>query len=373
MSDFFANLLDRHLGRCDTIQPRIPGRFEMDQTTGSVALSSDGITPVVSENQQNGQSPQSASAVMQQWSQERSSSDVHHPESTVSNSHSPVESPTIFSSEAAKTAIHEPDSVAGKEFLSASLLTTDGSSLEPGITEQPATRFGFVEPEGGQRLDFDKNSHPKNITQQQPRQTNRVIFDAERDALGDSVRHTGGHKLDEVTAVDYSPAALPVDKHSLEQTLNQRIGAVLQQLADPPMLSATEPAPNERGHGQDERLTAPPVENTSRLDVATSPEVVTPAVNAHAESKQPNDNPRQGEPHRQLEAPIWLSEVAAQLNPHSQQNEAKAEPVINVTIGRVDVRAVPAETEKNRQTSKKPTGVMTLNEYLKRREGGGAK
>ena len=98
MSDFFANLLDRHLGSCDTIQPRIPGRFEMNQATGSVAPSSDGITPVVSENQQNRQSPQPDNVVMRQWPQERSSSDVHHQKSMLSNSHSPVESATMFSS-----------------------------------------------------------------------------------------------------------------------------------------------------------------------------------------------------------------------------------------------------------------------------------
>ena len=256
MSDFFANLLDRHLGSCDTIQPRIPGRFEMNQATGSVAPSSDGITPVVSENQQNRQSPQPDNVVMRQWPQERSSSDVHHQKSMLSNSHSPVESATMFSSEVAKTAVHEPDLAASKEFSSSSLLTVDSSLLEPGITEQPATRLGFVESEGGQRLDCDKNSHPKNITQQQPLQTNKVIFDDEGDALGDKVGHASSHKLDKVTAVNYSPAVLPVDKQSLEQTLNQRIGAVLQQLADPPMLSATEPARNERSHGKDERLTA---------------------------------------------------------------------------------------------------------------------
>jgi len=43
--------------------------------------------------------------------------------------------------------------------------------------------------------------------------------------------------------------------------------------------------------------------------------------------------------------------------------------VINVTIGRVEVRAVHTEAPKNARHSNKPAGVMTLDDYLKKREG----
>ncbi len=47
--------------------------------------------------------------------------------------------------------------------------------------------------------------------------------------------------------------------------------------------------------------------------------------------------------------------------------------IVNVTIGRVEVRAVPQEPQKKKTASKKPSGVMTLDDYLKQREGGGQK
>jgi len=67
--------------------------------------------------------------------------------------------------------------------------------------------------------------------------------------------------------------------------------------------------------------------------------------------------------------PAWLSEVQTQFN--RQWNEAnkknESEPVINVTIGRVEVRAVQADPPRAKR-KKKPTGVMSLDEYLNQRE-----
>ncbi|VAW89525.1 hypothetical protein MNBD_GAMMA18-1278 [hydrothermal vent metagenome] len=371
MSVFFSNLIDRHLGVCDTVQPRISGRFEMDQATGVVASSSDASRPVESANGQSWPSPQPPNEVVRQWPQERDS-EVNHRESMANNRYPPADPPSVFSIEVPKTAVDESDSTGGDDFSSSSLLETDDPSPVSDITEQPAARSNFIEAEGTQRLDIDSDFNPKTITQQRPLPVNRAVFSHEHDLLRDEVAQTGSGDRDEVTA-DRSPLTQAVDKQYLEQTLNQRIDAVLQQLADPP-LSATESASNGDSNDRDERLTAPPAENSSRLDVATPPEVVTPVVErpVAAVESQPDsdrDHLHQGEKHHQLEAPAWLSEVTAQLNQHSQQNEAKTEPVINVTIGRVEVRAVQNETVKNAPPSKRPSGVMTLDEYLQRRKG----
>ena len=57
------------------------------------------------------------------------------------------------------------------------------------------------------------------------------------------------------------------------------------------------------------------------------------------------------------------------LAPHLQPSEAKsAEPVIHVTIGRVEVRAVPAAPAPKRAAPSAPS--LSLGEYLRRRDGG---
>ena len=370
MSDFFSNLIDRHLGVCDTVQPRIPGRFEMDQATGVVASSSDASRPVESGNGQSWPSPQPPSEVVRQWPQERDS-EVNHRESMANNRYPAADPSSVFSIEVPKTAVDESDSTGGDDFSSSSLLETDDLSPVSDLIEQPAARSNFIEAEGTQRLDIDSDFHPKTITQQRPLPANRAVFSHEHDLLRDEVAQTGRGDRDEVTA-DRSPLTHPVDKQYLEQRLNQRIDAVLQQLADPP-LSATESAPNGYRNDRDEALTAAPAENSSRLDVARSPEVMPaaeqPIATVESQPDSDRDHLHQGEKHHPLEAPAWLSEVTAQLNQHSQQNEAKTEPVINVTIGRVEVRAVQNETVKNAPPSKRPSGVMTLDEYLQRRKG----
>jgi hypothetical protein len=69
--------------------------------------------------------------------------------------------------------------------------------------------------------------------------------------------------------------------------------------------------------------------------------------------------------------PLWMSELTARLNTGINENEAKADPIVNVTIGRVEVRAVQADSPKKAKQPKKPTGIMPLKEYLKKREGKG--
>lgn len=50
-----------------------------------------------------------------------------------------------------------------------------------------------------------------------------------------------------------------------------------------------------------------------------------------------------------------------------------AAPTIHVTIGRVEVRAAtPADTRGAQRPAQRPTGVMSLEEYLRRRKQGGA-
>lgn len=71
-----------------------------------------------------------------------------------------------------------------------------------------------------------------------------------------------------------------------------------------------------------------------------------------------------------LEAPDWLTAIQADITNRFQEVSAKAEPepVVNVTIGRVEVRAVHADAPSKTRQPQKPSGVMSLEEYLIQRE-----
>ncbi|UCE48151.1 MAG: hypothetical protein JSW47_21450, partial [Phycisphaerales bacterium] len=75
-----------------------------------------------------------------------------------------------------------------------------------------------------------------------------------------------------------------------------------------------------------------------------------------------------------LQTPTWLSERQSELRKGNglflKDSRAETEPVTNVTIGRIEVRAAPRDVEQSGR-KKKPSGVMSLDEYLRQRTQGG--
>jgi len=75
-----------------------------------------------------------------------------------------------------------------------------------------------------------------------------------------------------------------------------------------------------------------------------------------------------------LQTPTWLSERQSELRKGNglflKDSRVETEPVTNVTIGRIEVRAAPREIEQSRRR-KKPSGVMSLDKYLSQRTQGG--
>lgn len=73
-----------------------------------------------------------------------------------------------------------------------------------------------------------------------------------------------------------------------------------------------------------------------------------------------------------LQAPDWLNQIQVDLQDRWQaqalNQKSQAEPVVNVSIGRVEVRAVQADTTPARKKRTLPSGVMTLESYLKQRD-----
>jgi len=75
-------------------------------------------------------------------------------------------------------------------------------------------------------------------------------------------------------------------------------------------------------------------------------------------------------PEGAFQVPAWLSGLQAELNSRLLDINAQshAEPVINVTIGRIEVRAINPESTTSLETRKKPSGVLSLDDYLKQLE-----
>lgn len=70
-----------------------------------------------------------------------------------------------------------------------------------------------------------------------------------------------------------------------------------------------------------------------------------------------------------LQIPDWLGDIQAGFHNRWREldQQVESEPVVNVTIGRVEVRAVQEKHAKPAQARKGPSGVMSLDAYLKQR------
>jgi len=69
--------------------------------------------------------------------------------------------------------------------------------------------------------------------------------------------------------------------------------------------------------------------------------------------------------------PAWLSEIGAEVQNIRQKHfgATPPEPTVNVSIGRVEIRAARTPTAKPSRTSDLKTGIMSLETYLERRNG----
>jgi hypothetical protein len=72
-----------------------------------------------------------------------------------------------------------------------------------------------------------------------------------------------------------------------------------------------------------------------------------------------------------LQAPDWVAEIQAALRNRQGTDHAPAEPepTVNVTIGRIDVRAVRQQPRKTRSAGAAPKPIMSLDDYLEKRNG----
>ncbi|MGH8474296.1 MAG: hypothetical protein ACRER2_00745 [Methylococcales bacterium] len=114
------------------------------------------------------------------------------------------------------------------------------------------------------------------------------------------------------------------------------------------------------------------LEASATLSGQTVKEMIEPDGTPHKpiELRAEAVNPSRDNSAGTLHVPAWLADLQAQLNTRLQAAhvDIKPEPVINVTIGRVEIRAVNPERQKIAETPAKPKGVLSLDDYLKQRE-----
>jgi hypothetical protein len=159
-------------------------------------------------------------------------------------------------------------------------------------------------------------------------------------------QETAGRVLDRAQSFRVEQQSLPEQSSAAP--------AALDQSAEPQHV-------NQRGDRQqpDRRQPASPL--SPRLAVANAVAQVESAItNGAIPSQMPTPGQNLG----------VLQSVLARLREPREQAELKAAPAVNVTIGRVEVRATPPPPV----SAPKPraTPVMSLEEYLRRRAAGGS-
>lgn len=120
--------------------------------------------------------------------------------------------------------------------------------------------------------------------------------------------------------------------------------------------------------------------NSAKAALEEFPLVAEPALGfEHAGRRRPQsieNHPASTKTHQSglLQTPEWVAEIKTDLkNRYRKINtQAGPEPVVNVTIGRVEVRAVQTVSVKQAKTRNKPSGIMSLDDYLKQRNRGRA-
>lgn len=229
-----------------------------------------------------------------------------------------------------------------------SLLTTDirqtarqlQVATQPS-NDRPPTAFDYAP-----RLD-DMNSRIEAITLKLGRQS----YGRETPVTSDS---HGVNQLETTETISKAPNQRQL---SAGDGINERIQEILQRLHGRQREAAGENA-TSLGKAYLPLMTEP-------LDpLAPENEINTQGMQTRSEQEKTT---RSGF----LQIPYWLNEMRADFYERWQllNGKPKSEPVVNVTIGRVEVKAsTPDSMKQSKLRAGKPCGVMSLDDYLKLRE-----
>lgn len=349
MNGFFNNLVNRHLGTCDTIQPRLSGRFETNKNSMPVA---NGTITDITENEQTLQtsgesfftdSPIVTDRKADSAERKNNFSPLSHTDQNQANT--PTEPDTIKTNFTRNNLAEKNINNINSQLLSEKSKITDS-------------------------LNGNKQSDHTFIKQSQKKQStlldnNRTIHD-----------HTGNKSdtLDKIMREKNALSRVSASEGISESELNHRIQAMIQHLTKD--ASSLDTSGNHNNKNNDDALVSTLSKTKApQLDSTIPPENLSPVAKRKRIQEENNFSKNTDTPtnQSQLEPPSWLADMASQLTQGLQNTEQKADPVINVTIGRVEVRAVQKDEPRKAQQTKKPNGVMTLDNYLKQRAGRNSK
>lgn len=327
MNDFFSNLLHRHQSTCDLVKPRPLSRYESDGLESGRSSEESAIQTEFPEKPFQ-QYPQRATR--------RIPADPMIPQNDPPDM--PRPSDRQFTGPQSLSAAPE---TVGPKYIGIERITPVATEFHNPINEEM----------------------PDGPTGHFPKAAHRAIEPGQMQP----------ESLDE-------PG---VQAFTLESDPDSYIQKALERLresgTDPPLkgpspdVKESRPHFREAGAGDQEKnpsmeetphdpaKTATPTDERNRLSSET------PHGEAPAQLDQDPDSDR-------LKPPFWVSRLAAQLRdqgleaPPATQNE----PDVNVTIGRIEVRAVPSEKTGPQRARKKFSGVMSLDQYLKQREQAGS-
>lgn len=362
MIDYLSNLVARQLGKSESVHPRLASRFEPpaairppdeqmsfedaeapdeSETGDAFGLETLELTEPVSDVQQSHQlsSPRRTTKYTQP---ERDDLPPTLPEISTRNQDRTMRAKPLVEQPPAETkAVVEPVRV---QTVSPSL-TENLSPPEPVLeatrplsTPRQSPAPGDAKGNSDKALDAPLHVHSEREDERQSIQDNSLmpIQSAPRILSEQNVLPPPppGRRDD----VRITPAAEPrEDKQSAPQR-KPPPPTGLSRYADSPPQSSDAPHPSLRAN-QAETTVEPP----TRSPEVASNVIAQPHVTRSTETKA----------HAQA----------------ASSEAVEAAPVINVTISRVEVRATPAPAAPRRQSVSTP--LMSLDDYLRRRSGGG--
>ncbi len=319
MSEFFSNLIDRHLGTRNVVEPRTPSRFETEGV-GSVKplpIDHSGTDETGDENLER------QDDLIRPIANDSISADVN----------------------ASEMEPHFGTPVSRQQ---------DWQSAKPKPVEQT-------------------NPKEENVQRQVIHRHSTVETESQRTLPWDLPKRISGMNPTEEASAHTSEFG-----YHFESELDNRIRTMIARLQDRQNVRPAEHA--ETNNLDQSGVTKPDKTDDTEKDRGTQPLLVAPIFD---ESEKIGSSPSdQGQQQAiastdrdmpwsgSLEPPSWLSEMQIEFNQRWNElnSRPEPEPVINVTIGRVEVRAVQADTPKQTRRQKKPSGVMSLDEYLNQRE-----
>lgn len=319
MSGFLLNMIHRHQGLVDKVQPRVRSIFEPESAPAAAGAAFTNIPDATTAN-------------------ERPDTDVENPSGFTKTRNIELSVPES-----------PPPSVGSIVFKQAPRPYEDNMASDPN-------------PPAGNRIDLMDGQIQSLLARLAGKPEPQESFN-------------GSHPLQKPLPSD-AAGQNAISLEAIERGLSGRLEETLRRLTNQADYSKDgqseiedheQPAPAHADKTEADPLTRLPRQTGNK---AKEPgEVIYKPARAPAE---PINAPKSGQVGT-LHPPAWLKDLQTNLNARRRETNthAQAEPVINVTIGRIEVRAVNAEPLKPFPAHAKPKGVLSLDDYLKQRESKG--